>query len=64
MNTTGSWCNPGDSFCDGTLPIGSGNSGQFSYHSVQLRDDSEAYTHYVAAGIPNPLFSDMSAYAK
>jgi hypothetical protein len=65
MSSTGSYCNPGDWFCGGTLQTGSGN-GKWSYHTVQLRDDSEQYNHYASgnwAGIVGPVRQDMVTYA-
>lgn len=45
----GSYCNPGDWFCD-DLTLGSGPNGggrpKWSYHSVVFRDDGEDHDHY------------------
>jgi hypothetical protein len=45
----GSYCNPGDWFCGGTLTTGtsacSNGQAKWSYHTVQLRDDGENYKH-------------------
>jgi hypothetical protein len=66
----GGFCNPGDWFCDGTLNTGtaatSNGAAKWSYHTVELRDDGEAYDHYAAgnwAGIVGPVRADMAAYA-
>ncbi|MFY0564812.1 hypothetical protein ACN28E_13230 [Archangium lansingense] len=71
VSATGGFCNPGDWFCDGTLNTGtaatSNGKAKWSYHSVSLRDDGEAYDHYAAgnwAGIVGPVRSDMVTYAK
>ena len=70
VSVTGGFCNPGDLFCDGTLNTGtsatSNGVAKWSYHSVKLRDDGEAYDHYAAgnwAGIVGPVRADMAAYA-
>jgi hypothetical protein len=70
VSVTGGFCNPGNLFCDGTLNTGtsatSNGKAKWSYHSVKLRDDSEAYDHYAAgnwAGIVGPVRADMAAYA-
>ncbi|WP_309887786.1 hypothetical protein [Archangium sp.] len=70
VSSTGSFCNPGDLFCGGTLNTGtaatSNGVAKWSYHSVKLRDDAEAYDHYAAgnwAGIVGPVRSDMVTYA-
>ncbi|MRG93476.1 hypothetical protein [Polyangium spumosum] len=69
--STGGFCNPGNLFCDGTLSLGSGatsnNKAKWSYHTVEFRDDSEAYDHYAAGkwgGIVGPVRADMVNYAK
>ena len=66
----GSYCNPGDAFCGGTLNTGtqacSDGRVKWSYHTVELRDDGEAYDHYAAgnwAGIVGPVRADMATYA-
>ncbi len=66
-----SLCNPGDLFCGGTLNTGTSacSSGQakWSYHSVKLRDDNEAYDHHAAgnwAGIIAPVRADVATNAK
>jgi len=70
VSATGSFCNPGDLFCGGTLNTGtaatSNGVAKWSYHTVELRDDGEAYDHYAAgnwAGIVGPVRADMAAYA-
>ena len=71
VSVTGSFCNPGDLFCDGTLNTGSGATSNgkalWSYHSVDFRDGSEAYNHYQSgawAGIVGPTRSDIVTYAQ
>ncbi len=66
----GSYCNPGDWFCGGTLNTGtnacSDGRAKWSYHTVELRDDGEAYDHYAAgnwAGIVGPVRVDIVNYA-
>jgi hypothetical protein len=70
VSATGSFCNPGNLFCGGTLNTGtaatSNGVAKWSYHTVELRDDSEAYDHYAAgnwAGIVGPVRADMAASA-
>jgi len=69
VSSTGSFCNPGDWFCDGTLGLGTATSdgkAKWSYHTVQLRDDSEAYKHSGGGnwgGIVGPVRQDMATYA-
>jgi len=69
MSSTGSFCNPGDWFCDGTLNTGTESSdgvAKWSYRSVSLRDDGESYNHYVNGnweGIIGPVRADMATYA-
>jgi hypothetical protein len=47
----GSYCNPGDWFCN-DLAMGTaaneGGTAKWSYHSVSFRDDGEGYNHYAA----------------
>ena len=74
LSSTGSFCNPGDWFCDDTLEYGTGGSykgstyvPKWSNHYVYLRDDNESYNHYSAgnwAGIVGPVRADMATYAK
>ncbi|WP_257463466.1 hypothetical protein [Archangium lipolyticum] len=66
----GSYCNPGDLFCGGTLNTGtsacSDGRAKWSYHTVELRDDGEAYNHYSSgnwSGIVGPVRADMATYA-
>jgi hypothetical protein len=70
VSSTGSFCNPGNLFCGGTLNTGtaatSNGVAKWSYHTVELRDDGEAYDHYAAgnwAGIVGPVRADMATYA-
>jgi hypothetical protein len=68
--STGSFCNPGNWFCDGTLEMGtaaSAGKAKWSFHHVEFRDDSESYDHYSAgawAGIVGVVRSDMVTYAQ
>lgn len=70
MSRTGSFCNPGDWFCDGTLATGTGSAdgvSKWSYRSLQFRDDNESLNHYVNgnwAGIVGPVRADMATYAR
>ncbi|MCP3163054.1 hypothetical protein [Myxococcus qinghaiensis] len=45
-----SQCNPGNWFCGGTLNTGTANTSdgraKWSFHTVSLRDDGEAFNHY------------------
>ncbi|HEX2571691.1 MAG TPA: hypothetical protein VH877_19180 [Polyangia bacterium] len=68
--STGSFCNPGDLFCDGTLTTGSGatsnGKAKWSYHTVQFRDDGENYNHYTNGnwgGIVSQARADCVTYA-
>lgn len=62
MSSTGRWCVANTLLCT-TMP--GGTSGKYSYHTLQFRDDSQSYDHYVgSAGIPAVVASDMAAYAK
>ncbi|MCC6552724.1 MAG: hypothetical protein IT372_06835 [Polyangiaceae bacterium] len=73
MSATGGFCNPGDWFCDDTLQLGTTGSykgstliQKWSYHTVELRDDSEQYNHYSNGswgGIVGPVRVDMVTYA-
>ncbi len=61
----GAYCNPSDWFCNdltmGTAP-NEGGSLKWSYHSVQFRDDNEAYNHYANGnwqGIISVVRSDV-----
>lgn len=71
VSTTGSFCNPGDLFCDGTLNTGtsatSNGKALWSYQTVNFRDNSEQYNHYAAGnwgGIIGPVRVDIAAYAR
>jgi len=66
----GSYCNPGDWFCN-DLTVGSGaNQGgtpKWAFHDVVLRDDGERYRHYTGGnwdGITAPMRRDMELYAQ
>jgi hypothetical protein len=69
LSATGSFCNPGDWFCDGDLntgTTGSKNAPKWANHTVVLRDDSESYDHHTAGswgGIMGPVRNDMVSYA-
>jgi hypothetical protein len=70
VSSTGGFCNPGNWFCDGTLNTGtaatSNGVAKWSYHTVELRDDNEAYDHYsdgAWSGIVGPVRADMATYA-
>ncbi|AKT41482.1 hypothetical protein [Chondromyces crocatus] len=73
VSQTGSFCNPGDWFCDGTLQTGTGGANKgstrislWSNHTVELRDDSEQYGHGAGGswgGIVGPVRQDMVRYA-
>lgn len=74
LSSTGSFCNPGDFFCDDTLELGTGGSSigstpvpKYANHNTQLRDDNEAFDHYAAgnwAGIIGPVRVDMVNFAR
>ncbi len=66
----GSYCNPGDWFCGGTLNTGtsacSDGRAKWSFHTTEFRDDSEAYNHYANGnwgGIVSVVRTDMVNYA-
>ena len=66
-----SMCNEGDWFCDGTLTMGtaacSTGLAKWSYHSVKLRDNGEAYDHHTDgnwSGIVGPVRADVASLAK
>lgn len=73
LSSTGSFCNPGDWFCDDSLYTGTQGSyvgstlvAKWSYHSTSFRDDAEAYNHYTNGswgGIITKVRSDMVTYA-
>ncbi|MFP2909886.1 hypothetical protein ACLESD_33570 [Pyxidicoccus sp. 3LFB2] len=65
-----SQCNPGDWFCGGTLTPGtaacSDGKAKWSYHTVELRDDGEAFNHYANGnwgGIVAKVREDVATYA-
>ena len=66
----GSYCNPGDWFCnDLTLGPGpvQGGAPKWAFHEVVLRDDAEAYRHYTGGnwgGITAPMRRDMELFAQ
>ncbi|XXF79462.1 hypothetical protein P2318_06835 [Myxococcaceae bacterium GXIMD 01537] len=67
----GSYCNPGDLFCGGTLNTGtaacSDGRAKWSFHSTSFRDSSEAYNHYSNGswgGIVGVVRNDVVTYAK
>ena len=71
VSSTGSFCNSGDWFCDGTLTTGtaatSNNKAKWSYHYTDFVDTSEAYNHYTNGawgGIVSVVRADMVSYAK
>jgi hypothetical protein len=71
VSKTGSFCNPGDWFCDGSLTSGtsatSNGVSKWSYHYVELVDTGESYNHYTNGtwgGIIGPVRSDMATYAQ
>jgi len=70
VSTTGSFCNPGDLLCSGSLNIGtsatSNGTAFWSYQNVEVRDGSEVYNHYANGtwgGIIAPVRSDVVTYA-
>lgn len=70
VSVTGSFCNPGDLFCDGTLTTGSGatsnGKAKWSYHTVSLRDDGENYSHTsngTWSNIVGVVRADMATFA-
>ena len=63
------YCNPGDWFCDalttGTSACSNGQP-KWSYHTVEFRDDTEAYDHHARGnweGIVGKVRADMATYA-
>ncbi|KFE71444.1 hypothetical protein [Hyalangium minutum] len=67
----GSYCNPGDWFCGGTLNTGtaacSDGRAKWSYHTVSLRDDGEAWSHGANGkweNIVGKVREDVVLYAK
>jgi hypothetical protein len=70
VSSTGSYCNPGDWFCGGTLNTGtaacSDGKAKWSFHSVSLRDDGESFNHHANgnwAGIVGKVREDVVRYA-
>jgi hypothetical protein len=69
MSGIAKFCNPGDWFCDATLPLGTGgaaNISKWAYHTVDFRDDSEQYEHSgndAWAGIISVVRQDVVTYA-
>lgn len=68
--STGSFCNPGDLFCDGTLNFGtsatSNGVAKWSFHYLQFRDDNESYNHYTNGswgGIVSQVRADCVSFA-
>ncbi|MFB1482800.1 hypothetical protein [Corallococcus sp. RDP092CA] len=66
----GSYCNPGDWFCGGTLNTGtsacSDGRAKWSNHTVSFRDDGESFNHYANGnwgGIVSKVREDMVRYA-
>ncbi|MBJ6761014.1 hypothetical protein JGU66_09585 [Myxococcaceae bacterium JPH2] len=66
----GSYCNPGDWFCGGTLNTGtaacSDGRAKWTNHSVDFRDDGESVNHYANGnwgGIVSKVRADMVTYA-
>jgi hypothetical protein len=62
VSATGAFCNPGDLFCNGVLNTGtaatSNGVAKWSFHTVLLRDDTEAFNHYTNGnwgGIVGPV---------
>ena len=66
----GSFCNPGDWFCnDLTLGTAANQGGRLKWanHSVMFRDDGEDYNHYINGswdGIVSRVRADMELYAR
>ena len=65
----GSYCNPGDFWCN-DLTMGTnaceGGRAKWSWHTVQFRDDDEAYNHYGRgnwAGIVSKVREDVAEHA-
>jgi hypothetical protein len=66
----GSFCNPGDWFCNDLMPGTAANEGgraKWSFHSVAFRDDAQQYNHYANgnwAGVISLVRADMELNAK
>jgi hypothetical protein len=73
LASTGSFCNPGDFFCDDTLEMGTTGSNigstfipKYTNHRTYLRDDGESFDHYTDgnwSGIVGPVRQDVVTYA-
>jgi hypothetical protein len=69
LSATGSFCNPGDWFCDDSLYLGaqgSKSAPKWANHNVEFRDDGENYNHYTSntwGGIMSVVRQDMVSYA-
>lgn len=73
LSATGSFCNPGNWFCDSSLNYNAASSTKggstiqkWSNHSVYVRDDSESHDHYTAGawgGIVSKAVQDIVANA-
>jgi hypothetical protein len=73
LSATGSFCNPGNFFCDDALNTGTTGSNKgstliakWSFHTTAFRDDSESYDHYTSGGwggIMSVVRSDVVTYA-
>jgi hypothetical protein len=71
VSGTGSYCNPGDWFCGGTLNTGtaacSDGKAKWNLHTVVLRDDNESFNHHANgswAGIVSKVREDVVANAR
>ncbi len=71
VSATGSFCNPNDWFCDGSLSLGTNATSngitKWSNHFVDFRDDSESYNHYANGqwgGIVGVVRQDVVTYAQ
>lgn len=73
LSATGSFCNPGDWFCDDSLYAGTQGSykgstlvAKYANHTTSLIDTSESYNHYTNgswAGIMGQVRQDMVSFA-
>jgi len=66
----GAYCNPSDWFCN-DLTLGTaaaeGGAAKWTNHTVQWRDDGEAYNHYTNGawgGVVSKVRADMESYAQ
>lgn len=71
VSVTGSFCNSGDFFCDGTLTTGtaatSNGKAKWGFHTTAFTDNSESHNHYTSgswAGIMGVVRSDVVTFAK